>query len=183
VQLELPDHYRAAVRTLLRFALVMTIVGLLAGVLFQESAKKLDLEALSPGLHVAAGRRLALVHGHVLVSAVLIPIAMAAALVLARAVGGRELTARPLSWLLRAYLPGACAMLALMLVKSYHLLLSVRGGDHDLAAIDEAFSFGAPLVRHLLYGAVHVTMAAGIGVFAVALFRSMGRGGDAHTGA
>ena len=50
-------------------------------------------------------------------------------------------------------------------------------------AIDEAFSFGAPLVRHLLYGAVHVTMAAGIGVFAVALFRSMGRGGDAHTGA
>ena len=93
---DLPDHYRAAVRSLLRFALVMTILGLLSGVLFQESAKKLDLETLSPGLYVAAGRRLALVHGHVLVSAVLLPIAMAAALVLARSVGGRELSSRPL---------------------------------------------------------------------------------------
>jgi len=170
---DLPDHYRAAVRSLLRFALVMTILGLLSGVLFQESAKKLDLETLSPGLYVAAGRRLALVHGHVLVSAVLLPIAMAAALVLARSVGGRELSSRPLGWLLRGYLPGVSAMLALMLFKAYHLLLSVRGGTHDLARIDEAFSFGAPLVRHVVYGAVHVAMAVGLGVFVVALWRSL----------
>jgi hypothetical protein len=170
---DLPDHYRATIRSLLRFALVMTIVGLLSGVLFQESAKKLDLETLSPGLHLAAGRRLALVHGHVLVSAVLIPIAMAVALVLARAVGGRQLSGRPLSWLLRGYLPGVSAMLALMLIKAYHLLLSVRGGTHDLAQIDEAFSFGAPLMRHVVYGGVHVAMAAGLGVFVVALWRSL----------
>ncbi len=175
---DLPPHYRSTIRTLLRFALLMTLVALLAGVLFQESAKKLDLEALSPGLYLAAGRRLAFVHGHVFVSGVLVPISMAMALVLARGIGGRELTRRPLVWLRHGYLGGVSLMLVLMLVKSYHLLLAVRGGEHDLAAIDRAFSMGMPLVRHLIYGVVHVSMAFGLGVFAVALWRSLSAPAD-----
>jgi len=39
---EAPLHYRAATRTLLRYAAAMTIAALLSGVLFQESSKKLD---------------------------------------------------------------------------------------------------------------------------------------------
>jgi hypothetical protein len=170
---DLPDHYRSTLRCLLRFALAMTIVALLTGVLFQESAKKLDHGLLSPGLYVAAGRRLALVHGHVFMTAVLIPIAMAGALLLARPAGGRELSARPLGWLTRVYLPFTAVTLGLMLAKAYHLLLAVRGGEHDLAVIDGAFFFGQDLVRHLVYGAAHVGMALGLGVFCVALLRSL----------
>lgn len=170
---DLPDSYRNAVRSLLRFALIMTVVALLSGVLFQESAKKLDHNVLSPGLHLVAGRRLALVHGHVFVTAVLIPIAMAGALVLARLVGGRELGGRPLAWLTRWYLPCTAFTLVLMLVKAYALLLAVRGGEHDLALIDGAFFFGQTMVRHLVYGAAHVGMALGLGVFVVALLRSL----------
>lgn len=172
---ELSRPYARCVRTLVRFAAAMTIVALLAGVLFQESAKKLGLEEVSAGVHVRATLGLALLHGHVFVSAVLVPLCMAAALVLARAAGGRELGSRPLLWLTRVYLPFACATLALMLVKAYHVLLAVRGGDLELAAVDARFFFGHSMLRHLTYGAAHVGMALGLGVFAVALWRSLRR--------
>ena len=171
----LPEHYHATVRTLLRFAAVMLIVGLLSGVLFQESAKKLDHASLSPGLALAASLRLALVHGHVIVSAVLLPIGCAGALLIARRIGGAELGSRTLAFLTRGYLPLISVTLALMLTKSYHVLLAVRGGAVDLAAVDERWFFGAGLVRHLVYGAAHVGLALCLGVFAIALWRSLRR--------
>jgi len=169
----LPETYRRTVRALLRFAASMLIVALLTGVLFQESAKKLALDDVAPGLHTKATLRLALLHGHVFVSAVLIPIACAGALVLGRVIGGRELGARSQRFLVRGYLPFTGFVLSLMLVKSYHLLLAVRGGDLDLAAIDARFFFGQTMLRHVVYGVAHVGMAVGLGVFAVALFRSL----------
>jgi len=167
---ELPEHYRRALVTLVRFACVMTIVGLLSGVLFQESSKKLPD---SHPLHVQATLRLALLHGHVLVSAVLIPLACAGMLLVARRVGGRELTSKPLTWLVRGYLPLLCVTLTLMLVKSYHVLLAVRRGAEDLVEIDERFFFGQTMLRHATYGVAHVGMAVALGVFVVAIWRSL----------
>ena len=168
---DLPPHYRAALRTLVRFACALTLVGLLSGVLFQESSKKLDD---SHPLHAAATLRLALLHGHVLVSAVLMPLACAGALLVARRIGGRELGPKPLAWLVRGYLPLLCVSLALMLWKGYHVLLAVRGGDVHLDAIDERFFFGATPARHAVYGTAHVGMAVSLGVFVVAVWRSLG---------
>lgn len=170
---DLPLPYRRAVRTLVRYACVMTVVGLLSGVLFQESAKKLSHEDVDAGLHLQATLGLALVHGHVLVSAVLVPLAMAGALLLARRAGGAELGPRALAALTRVYLPLITVTLGLMLWKSYHALLHVRWGETDLAAIERGFFFGATLARHLVYGAAHVGMALGLGTFAVALWRSL----------
>jgi hypothetical protein len=169
----LPPHYASALRTLVRFACAMTIVGLLAGVLFQESSKKLGD---AHELHLQATLRLALLHGHVLVSAVLIPLGMAGALLVARRIGGRELGSKPLAWLTRGYLPLLCVTLALMLWKGYHVLLAVRRGEADLEAIDERFFFGATVLRHGVYGVAHVGMAAALGVFVVAVWRSLGAG-------
>lgn len=167
---ELPAHYRAALRTLVRFACAMTIVGLLSGVLFQESSKKL---ADAHPLHVQATLRLALLHGHVLVSAVLMPLACAGALLVARRIGGREVGPRPLAFLVRGYLPLLCVSLALMLWKGYHVLLAVRGGDGDLDAIDDRFFFGATMARHAVYAVAHVGMAVALGVFVIAIWRSL----------
>lgn len=172
---DLAPHYARTLRTLLRFAVVATIVALLSGILYQESAKKLTHDAVAPGLHLQATLSLALVHGHVFVSAVLLPIAMAGALLLARAAGGGELGPRPLLALTRVYLPFVTVTLALMLWKAYHVLLLVRWGEADLAAVDARFFFGAKLGRHLVYGATHVGMALGLGTFVVALWRSLGR--------
>lgn len=172
---DLPIPYGRAVRTLLRFAVAATILALLSGVLYQESAKKVTHDLVAPGLHLQATLSLALVHGHVFVSAVLIPIAMAGALVLARGAGGAELGTKALFALTRVYLPFVAVALALMLWKAYHVLLLVRWGDTDLAEIDARFFFGARLLRHVVYGGAHIGMALGLGTFVVALWRSLRR--------
>jgi hypothetical protein len=168
-----PAHYASAIRTLLRYAVAMTLFALLSGVLFQESAKKLDYGEAAPGLHLEAVLGLALVHGHVLVSAVLIPIAMAGALFLARRAGGAELRPRALLWLTRGYLPFVTATVLLMLYKGYHVLLSVRFGERDLAVVDERYFGGLVALRHVVYGVAHVGMAVALGAFVVALWRSL----------
>ena len=170
---EISSEYQATLRTLLRFAAVMTIVGLLSGVLYQESGKKLDVTKTGVALHLEARIHLALVHGHMLVSAVLLPIAMGAALVLARMAGGLELSKMSLRFLTRGYLPCVCAALGLMLYKSYHILLAVRWGNHDLSSIDQNYFGGIKALRHGVYGLTHIGMALSLGIFVVALFRSI----------
>ena len=177
-----PAHYRDCTRTLLRYAVVATIVALLSGVLFQESSKKLSYADAAPGLRLESLLSLALVHGHVFLVAVLIPIAMASALFLARKVGGAELSSRTLHWLTRGYLPFAALTVALMLYKGYHVLLAVRHGARDLDAVDASFFGGNALVRHSIYGTAHTAMAVSLGVFAIALWRSLARGGAAARG-
>lgn len=178
----LPETYRATVRTLLRYACALAIVALLAGVSFQESAKKLPLGDVDAGLHLQATLGLALVHGHVFVSAVLLPVVLAGALVLARRVGGRELSRTPQRWLTRGYLPLISVSLGLMLYKGYHTLLHVRGGATDLAEVNEQLFGGNVPLRHAVYGLTHAGWAISLGVFVVALFRSLGgRAGAAGT--
>lgn len=88
---DLPTHYRTAVRTLIRFAIVMAIVGLLIGILYQESSKKLPFTDAPAGIHIESVIHLALVHGHVFVIGVLLPLALAGALLMARRIGGDEI--------------------------------------------------------------------------------------------
>lgn len=171
---DLPSHYARTLRALLRFACAMLLAGLLAGVLFQESSKKLAPGSVPDGLQLQATLGLALMHGHVIVSGMLVPLACAGALLVARRIGGRELRPATLAWLTRGYLPFLGLTLSLMLVKAYHVLLAVRRGDTDLRAIDERFFFGLEPVRHAIYGLAHVGMALSLGVFAVALWRSLG---------
>lgn len=173
--LEAPPHYRAATRTLLRFAAGMTIFALLSGVLFQESSKKLDYAQIAPGARLEAVLTLALVHGHAFLVGVLIPIAMASALFLARRIGGAELSPTALKWLTRGYLPFVTVTVLLMLYKGYHTLLSVRFGASDFDAIDASYFGGLLWLRHGVYGLAHVAMAVSLGVFVVALWRSLKR--------
>jgi len=170
-----PPHYAAAIRTLLRYASALTIVALLSGVLFQESSKKLDYAAIAPGARLEAVLSLALVHGHAFLVGVLIPIAMAGALFLARRVGGGELSRRSLLWLTRGYLPSATATLVLMLYKGYHTLLAVRFGERDFDVIDAKYFGGLVALRHAVYGLAHIGMAVSLGVFVIALWRSLKR--------
>ena len=171
---DLPAHYTSTLRTLLRFAAVMCVVALLMGISYQESSKKLTLE-MDPGLRLSATLRLALLHGHVFLTAVLIPMAAAGALLIARRIGGSELRPRTLKWLTRVYLPSVCLTLLMMVIKAYQLLLAVRGGESDLAAIQERFFFGSQAWRHAIYGVVHMFMGVGLSVFFIAISRSVSK--------
>ncbi len=170
-----PPHYTRAIRTLLRFALVFLVVGLLSGVAFQESVKKLDRTATEGLAHWDAALHLALVHGHMIVTGVLLPVALAGMLHLARAHGGRLVGPRALAWSVYAYLPGVVATCGLMFYKGYHVLLAARSGEADMSQIDAALFAGSKALRHGLYGLSHVGLALGLSIFTVCLWRSLRR--------
>ena len=168
-----PLHYARTTRVVLRYAIVMTAVSLLSGVAFQESGKKLPVGSVDPGLRLEAILSLALVHGHVMLAAVLVPIAMLGALHLARAAGGRDVKPLTTKMLTHGYLPFATLTVLLMLYKGYHFLLAVRGGDHDLGAIDARLFGGSSGLRHAVYGTSHTVMAVALGLFLFGLWRGL----------
>jgi len=169
----LPEHYRAAIRTTVRFAAVMGVVGLLVGISFQESAKKLDFASVAAGLHIEARVHLALVHGHTFLTTVVLPLVLAGALVLARHAGAREIGRRGLRCLTWGFLPGAALVLGLMFYKGYHYLLSVRGGVTDLAQVDASLFGGLRVLRYVVNGAVHGLLGLSLAAFLFLLWRSL----------
>jgi hypothetical protein len=168
-----PHVYARTLRTLLRYAIAMAIFGILIGIAYQESAQKLSYTAAPGALHLAAVLPLALVHGHVFTLGVLLPLALAGALVLGLKAGGRPVGPRALAWLKWGFLPFAAATVALQLFKGYFVLLAVRHGQQDLAAVDASFLAGSHTLRYALYAVVHSGMGITLGVFLVALWRSL----------
>lgn len=169
----LPEHYAATIRTTIRYVVVLAVVALLVGIAFQESAKKLDFEHVGAGLHIEARVHLALVHGHVFVLSVLLPLALIAALYFALCAGGRPLGPRGIRWLTLGLLPSAAATVALMFYKGYHFLLLVRGGVTELAQVDAAFFGGLRVLRYGVYGVIHGIFGLSLVALLVLLWRSL----------
>ena len=166
---------RSTVRALILYAIVMAILALLVGISYQESAKKLTFEMMPGGPHLEAVIHLALVHGHFFTVGVLLPLAMAGALVMGRKIGGAEVAPWAQKALTLGYLPFAAAALALQLYKGYHFLLMARTGQRDFAVIDAAFMGGSHALRAGVYGVVHSVMGIALGLFLVALWRSLSK--------
>lgn len=172
--MNLPEPYRRFYLIHLRYALAMLLFGLLAGIAFQESTRKLPITAAIPaGMHLESVLSLALVHGHAILIGVLLPLGAIWALHVGLALGATPLSARSLKWTTRLYIPGSLASVLLMLWKGYHLVLGVRGGTLDLGLLHESFIFGSHGLRAGIYGASHTAMAVGLGVLGVGLWRSL----------
>jgi len=172
----MPTAYATATRTLLRYAIAMGIFGLLIGIAFQESAHKLPFSAAPAGLHLEAILPLALVHGHVFLLGVLMPLALAGTLLLGLKCGGRQVGPRMLAVLTRGFLPFAALTIALQLFKGYFILLAVRHGQHDMAAVDASFLGGSAALRFAIYAVIHTGMGVSLGIFLVGLWRSLSGG-------
>jgi len=174
----MPDHYRRFFRTHLRFALVMVAVALLTGICFQESGRKVHIsEAVPVGAHLEYILGLALVHGHTFLLGVLVPLALTWILYLGLNLGFQPLPPLALQATTGLYVPGALAVILLMLVKSYHFILGVRHGVTSYDTLNQSFMGGGHALRAGVYGATHAVMAAGLAVFAVSFWRSMNREG------
>ncbi len=174
--MDYPVQYRWAVRVLLRFAVIMLVVGVLSGIAFRESAKKYAAPADGPGLSVwDATLHLALVHGHVLLVGALLPVAIAGMLHLARAHGGADLSARALKWTVYPYVAGVAATTILMLYKGYHFLLHARHGATDFAQVERDYFGGVHVLRYTVNGLSHAALGLGLIVFCWCLWRSLGR--------
>lgn len=170
----IPGSYRNIFRVYLRFALIMILVGLITGVLFQESAKKTPFSATLPaGIHLETIINLALLHGHAFMIGVLIPLAMTWLLYLGVALGFPPISEKALkigTWL---YLPASVVVVLLMIYKGYHFQLGVRGGNLDFQALDAQFFMGNHALRAAVYGLSHTAMAFGLGTIAVSFWKSM----------
>jgi len=170
----LPDPYKRFHRTHLRFALIMIVVALLAGICFQESGRKVHIsEAVPVGAHLEFIFSLALVHGHIFLVGVLIPLALTWMLQLTQTLGLGQVPDRTLAWGSALYIPGAILTVALMLIKGYHLVLGVRHGGVDFAKLDAAFLGGSHALRAAVYGASHLAMGAGLCLLAAGLWRTL----------
>lgn len=178
--MNLPEHYRRYYRTHLRFALVMILIALLAGISFQESGRKVHITSEVPaGAHLEFLLDLALVHGHMFLVGVLLPLAFTWMLHLALALGLAPLSRRTLGLATAFYLPGAVLTVVLMLVKGYHYVLGVRHGGVDFAKLDATFMSSNHLLRTGVYGLAHAAMGAGLAVLGYGLWRALGRGREA----
>ena len=174
--MSLPDSYRSFYRIFLRFSIVMMIVALLMGILFQESSKKAPIsETLPAGPHLESLFSLALVHGHTFIIGALIPLAITWMLYLGLKLGYQPLSEKSLRWGAGLYLPGSVMAVVLMLYKGYHYLLGVRGGQLDFAALNASFFFGSHALRAATYGLTHTAMAAGLFILLISFWKSMGK--------
>jgi len=170
----MPDYYGKFYRLYLRFSIVMLVVALLMGIMFQESAKKAPVSAALPaGAHLESIINLALVHGHTFLIGVLIPLAVTWMLYLGLSLGFRPLSEKTLKLGTALYLPGSVAAVILMLYKGYHFLLGVRGGQMDFTVLNESLFMGNHILRAAAYGLTHTAMAVGLGIIVFSLWGSM----------
>lgn len=169
----LPDHYRRFYASFVKFACWMIFVALIAGILFQESTRKVTFDAVAAGTHWEAVYHLAFVHGHVFLIGVLIPLAVLGLMQVSLLLDAKTLTQNVLNWGGRLYTWGAGLTVALMLYKGYHYVLSVRMGQLDFVAIDHSFFGGQEIIRHIVYGVSHTAMSIGLIVLAIAILRSL----------
>lgn len=174
--MSIPEHYRKFYATYLRFSIVMMLVALIVGILFQESSKKAPISAALPaGAHLESVISLALVHGHTFIIGALIPLAVTWMLYLGLKLGYQPLSEKSLRWGSALYLPGSVVAILLMLYKGYHYLIGVRMGQTDLQALNASFFFGSHALRAAAYGLTHTAMSVGLGILVISFWKSMGK--------
>jgi hypothetical protein len=178
----LPESYRRFLRITVRYALVMLAAGLLAGISFQESGRKLTLDMAPAGAHLEFLLVLAMVHGHAILLGCLLPLAMAGMLLMGLRLGAPPVPDRALAWSMRLAYPGIALSVLLMLAKGYWFVLGARFGALDLGRLDKAFLGHPALLRAALFGAAHLAMGLGLGILGLALWRALSRPSSGQAG-
>ncbi|HLO67440.1 MAG TPA: hypothetical protein VK188_10510 [Holophaga sp.] len=174
--MNVPEHHRRFCRTHFRFALVMVVVALLVGISFQESARKVLVTPQVPvGAHLEWIISLALVHGHLFIMGVLLPLAFTWMVHLAASLDMAPISPALLAWATRLYIPGVCLTALLQLVKGYWFVLGVRHGG-DFARLNDSFLGGGhAMPRVLAFGAAHALLGGGLALLVLGFWRAFGR--------
>jgi hypothetical protein len=168
-----PAHYVSVTKKVIPFAAIMILMGLLAGVLYAESGKKLSLAGgVAPELVFQGNYYLSLIHGHFLLMGAVLPITVLVMLWLSRIIFGQTLKASTLSWGFLLYCSNALVSVLLLVYKAYATQLAIRGGNLDLALVDHALFGANHLLRTLIYAIPHTLMGAGLLMLLVGLFKA-----------
>lgn len=178
--MEIPAHYRKLYTLFIRFAVVMMFIALLSGIAYQESAKKAPFSAvLPPGVHLESVFHLSLLHGHVFMMGVLVPLGVLLMMHLGLIMGCKPLSPKTTNLGTLLYLPASALAVGLMLYKGYHFLLAVRGEDFlqgkmTFEMIEASLFGGDHAIRAISYALVHTSLSVGLFIFGIGIWRSLG---------
>ena len=192
---ELPDHYRAAIRRLLRLAAVGIMVGMLLGITWTEfnkstrygpEVRKVDPPEGRVKIELPAGTRWAnglhfkLGHGHSILLLGLLPIGFAASLLLLHRSGSGEISARTVLVAPLLYYAGGAGAVTIMVYKGAAVFLGLRrailaGTPTDLAALEAGLFAGSKALKVTCYATTHLALSIGAFWFLIAVFRAAGR--------
>jgi hypothetical protein len=168
-----PLHYVSVTKKVLTFAGAMILMGLLAGILYAESGKKLSLAGgVDPNLVFQGNYYLSLIHGHFLLMGAVLPVTVLLMLWLSRLVFGQTLKPSTLGWGFFLYCSNALVSVLLLVYKAYATQLAIRGGNLDLALVDHALFGANHLLRTLVYAIPHTLMGAGLLMLLVGFFKA-----------
>ena len=173
--MELPEHYRWFYRSMIRFALIMLVVGGVMGLVYQEMTKSLTYSELPPGLRIEGLQRLAILHGHSFLIGTVMPVVWLAMLYFCQMLGAPAITQKGLKWIYWTYVLSAASVILLALYKGTHFVLELRGGNRDFDAINQGVFGGSKLARGFAYGGSHTLATVSLVIFAVCLWRSLSR--------
>lgn len=191
MQVQLPPHYLTVSRRLIRFAAVWFVLGTVMGIVSTQYQSKLkftreahgaphadtdakgrEITRLPPGYNWEVGFDLRISHGHFIVIGAVIPLCVAATLLLLHACGGKPIGAGLLHTAFWLYVVGCLSALVLIFYKGWYVVTSVQGGEYDLATIGETMFAGSRAIRAMAHALSHTILAAGMGVFAFAFWKS-----------
>lgn len=193
MQIDLPDHYRTVCRRLIRFAAVFFVLGMIMGIVSTEYQQHLKFTSeyngapsqreadgrsdtlLPPGYNWEVGFDLRISHGHFIVIGSAIPLCIAATLLLLQACGGEEISKPLLLSAFWLFTSGCVMALILITYKGLYAVRAVQGGEYDLAKIHAEMFWGSRALRGLAHALSHTVLAAGLGVFGFAFWKSSGK--------
>lgn len=173
-----PDYYGRWAKIYVKFALIMSSIGLLSGFAYQESTKKAPISDVLPlGAHLEATYHLSLVHGHALLMGAILPLTLLWMLYLGTRMDRPALSKNLLSIGSTLYLAGTAVATLLMLYKGYHLLLGIRGdeflaGKQTFETIEHGFFGGNEAARKSVYALSHIALSGGFFTLVVGLWKS-----------
>ena len=172
-------HYKTFITRTIKLAMTCMVLTTGAGLLSRELTHTVadDLSHLPPGTRWGFLYPFALLHGHVFLTGVALPLALSGSLVLARMAGGTLVSSSTLHWGWTSLSFGVISSLLLLLAKSQMLLNSIHScANHPPADCDpyalSVSNWVSPL-RPILYATAHGSLAVGSSIIAVAIGQSL----------
>jgi hypothetical protein len=118
-----------------------------------------------------------LVHGHIFMFAVLVPLSFCLLLFFSRLIGGDEIRKRSLLISFIMYFGGSTISLILMIAKGISMEETFARNPNESFAIVNSQLFGGSLgLRSALYGIFHVLTACGLLMFVTSISKSLWKG-------
>jgi hypothetical protein len=171
------QELKSLIAKIVRFAIIMIIIGLVIGIFYREYSKKL-LYKFPLDTQVLVGHHFSLAHGHTILLGAVIPLLLALlAFLVYECYEKKSEMFRLLRKVFNFYMIGAIASLILLYYKgSAFIYIFQKNPAQSLNVIDKNLFFGIDLLRIFLYLICHAIWGVSLIYFVGVLFPKFKKG-------